>query len=139
MKGAAGALRAAGLTAALLLLPGCGDGGNEPDTFLLARQVAGGDADIGRRILQDGLYGCGACHAIPGIRHARGSVGPPLHGMAVRGYVAGRLPNYPDNLVAWIHDPKRIDPQSAMPDTGITLQEAAHVAAYLYTLRDLPR
>ncbi|WP_119679773.1 c-type cytochrome [Indioceanicola profundi] len=122
-----------------LTLTACNEAATERPASEIARHVAGGDPEIGRRILNDRDYGCGACHAIPGVRHARGSVGPPLHGMAVRGYVAGRLPNYPENLVNWIYDPQRIDPQSAMPNTGISREEATHVAAYLYTLQELPR
>lgn len=121
-----------------LAVAGCDVNGGREATARVGRIVAGGEPEVGRRILEDRTYGCGACHAIPGIRHARGSVGPPLHGMAVRGYVAGRLPNYPENLVSWIHRPQSIDPASAMPDTGISREEAVHVAAYLYTLTDLP-
>lgn len=129
---------AAALVAGLLLLAGCGDP-MPVNPSLAGRTVPGGDPGEGRAILTAGTYGCGACHAIPGIPGARGAVGPPLHGMAVRSIVAGRLPNRPDTLVHWIHAPQSIDPRSAMPDTGISPQEAAHVAAYLYTLRELPR
>jgi cytochrome c1 len=43
--------------------------------------------------------------------------------------------NTPHNLVAFIADPRSIDPKSAMPRTGITPAEARDVAAYLYSLR----
>ena len=46
----------------------------------------------------------------------------------------GRLNNTPDNLVAWIVDPHAIDPQNAMPPTGVDAREARDMAAYLYTL-----
>ena len=49
-------------------------------------------------------------------------------------YVDGRLPNTPDNLAAWIVDPHAIDPQNAMPPTGVSPSEARDMAAYLYTL-----
>jgi len=117
----------------LLSLSACGEAA--PDQAL---RVPGGDPEKGRAVLASNLYGCGSCHAIPGVAHARGSVGPPLHGMALRAYVAGRVPNQPGNLVAWIVDPQAIDPLNAMPRTGIGPEEATHVAAYLYTLRDLP-
>lgn len=133
--------RAVLLLAALLLalaLAGCGDP-MPANPSLAGRTVPGGDARAGRAILTGGIYGCGACHAIPGIPGARGAVGPPLHGMALRGVVAGRLPNQPEALIRWIHDPQGVDPRTAMPATGITPEEAAHVAAYLYTLRELPR
>lgn len=128
--------------AAAILLPlaacplaACGEAG--PDDG--HRTVLGGDARRGAAILTANTHGCGGCHTIPGIARAHGTVGPPLHGMALRGYVAGRLPNEPDNLIAWIAGPQGIDPQSAMPNTGITPAEAADVAAYLYTLREIPK
>jgi cytochrome c1 len=63
-----------------------------------------------------------------------GLVGPPLAGFAGRAYIAGRLPNRPDELVAWIRNPTLVDPETAMPDMGLSEEEAKHVAAYLYTL-----
>jgi cytochrome c1 len=119
----------------LLLLLGCDEGQVVPTS----QRVAGGDPERGRSVLADYRYGCGSCHSIPGVKGARGTVGPPLHGMGVRAYVAGRLPNEPGNLVAWILNPRRFDPESAMPATGITEAEAQDVAAYLYTLREVPR
>jgi hypothetical protein len=38
-------------------------------------------------------------------------------------------------MVRWIQDPKLIDSMSAMPNVGVTLPDAKHIAAYLYTLR----
>src|SRR5678810_1226335 len=38
--------------------------------------VAGGDAGRGKTAIA--VYGCGSCHTIPGIRTAKGTVGPPL-------------------------------------------------------------
>jgi len=45
------------------------------------------------------------------------------------------LPNAPDNMLAWIRDPQRVDPKTAMPNTGVTPSDARHIAAYLYTLK----
>jgi cytochrome c1 len=50
-------------------------------------------------------------------------------------YIGGVATNSPNNLVQWIENPKSIDPETAMPVTGISQVEARHVAAYLYTLR----
>jgi cytochrome c1 len=50
-------------------------------------------------------------------------------------YLAGHLPNTPANMQEWIQRPHSHDPQTVMPETGITAQEARDVAAYLYTLR----
>jgi cytochrome c len=114
------------LTAALLA--GCGDQAGRAQV-----QVAGGDALLGRRLVRD--YGCHACHTIPGVRGADALVGPPLVHWSRRVYVAGLLPNTPENLVAWIENPQRIHPESAMPNMGVTPTHARHIAAYLYTLR----
>lgn len=92
----------------------------------------GGRADHGAQLVS--YYGCVACHTIPGIRAARGEVGPPLAGFARRSFVAGDLPNTPDNVVRWLRDPPAIHPKTAMPALGMTPQEAKDIAAYLYTL-----
>ena len=91
-----------------------------------------GDPDRGRAAL-DG-FGCGACHVIPGLRAARGMVGPPLTGFARRSYIAGQLVNSPDNLVRWIADPQAVEPGTAMPDLGVVPTVARDMAAFLYTL-----
>lgn len=108
----------------------------EPPAYL---RVAGGDPGRGHSVIL--AYGCGACHSIPGVRGAVAWVGPPLTEWARRGYVAGRLPNTPENLVPWLVDPQAISPGSAMPNLGLTEAEARDAAAYLYTVgaRGLPR
>jgi cytochrome c1 len=92
--------------------------------------VAGGDAGRGRAALI--ALECGACHRIPGIPGARGTVGPPLDGFRQRVYIAGRHPNVPDRLVAWIRDAPSLDPGTAMPDLDVSESEARDIAAYLY-------
>jgi cytochrome c2 len=96
------------------------------------RLVAGGDAARGEAAFE--RYGCGACHEIPGVPEARGRVGPPLTGFGSRGYIAGELPNTPENLVAWVVHPQRVEPGTAMPELGVTPAEARSIAAYLYPL-----
>jgi cytochrome c1 len=80
-------------------------------------------------------YGCGGCHLIPGVHAARGMVGPPLIYLGQRTMIAGELPNTPENLVRWIENPKAVEPHTAMPDLGLSEDQAYDVAAYLYTLR----
>lgn len=92
-----------------------------------------GNADQGKQLIQN--YGCGACHIIPGVRGARGLVGPPLNYFADRTMIAGELPNTPPNLARWIQHPKQVEPGTAMPDLGVTQEQANDMAAYLYTLR----
>lgn len=92
-----------------------------------------GNAAQGKQLIQN--YGCGACHIIPGVPRARGLVGPPLYYFADRTMIAGELPNTPPNLARWIEHPKQVEPNTAMPDLGVTQDQANDIAAYLYTLR----
>jgi cytochrome c1 len=78
-----------------------------------------------------GHYGCGTCHTIGRVHGARGLVGPPLTGIGSRQYVAGMLYNNVTNLAAWIHDPKAINPKTAMPKLGVSDADAQAIAAFL--------
>ena len=99
----------------------------------LAEDLTGGNAEMAEaHVLR---YGCAGCHTIPGISGPQGLVGPPLADIGKRVYIAGVITNTPDNMVRWIVDPPSIDPQTAMPVTGISVAEARDVAAYLYALR----
>jgi cytochrome c len=91
-----------------------------------------GDPEAGRVALA--RRGCGACHAIAGVRGATGRVGPDLDGLRHRRFVAGRLPNNPENLVRFIVDPQGASPGSAMPDLDVVDAEARDMVAYLATL-----
>jgi cytochrome c1 len=71
---------------------------------------------------------------IPGVAAAEGRVGPPLTDLVDRTFIAGRLRNEPSALVRWIRDPRAVDPNTAMPDLGVTDGDARDIAAYLYTL-----
>lgn len=113
------------LLAGALLLAGCADSAPRP--------VAGGDPGRGPQLIRD--YSCHGCHLIPGVEGADGLVGPPLVHWRNRVYIAGRVPNRPENLVRWIMDPQAVDERTAMPDMGVTEEHARHIAAYLYTLR----
>lgn len=114
----------------MLMLSACG--GRQA---AITRTVEGGDAQRGGVAMRQ--YGCGACHVIPGVEQANKLVGPPLIGWADRIYIAGRVPNTPENLIVWIQNPQEIDPQNAMPNLGVSESEARDMAAYLYTLRGL--
>lgn len=80
-------------------------------------------------------YACHACHIIPGITGSKVFVGPTLDGVASRPLIAGSIPNTPDNLLAWIRHPTTIDPQTAMPDMGVTEDHARDMVAYLSILK----
>jgi cytochrome c2 len=98
-----------------------------------APPALGGDPDSGRLLLRQ--FGCGSCHEIPKVAAAKGKVGPPLAGIASRVYVAGVLPNTPENMAAFIRHPQQAAPRTAMPDLGVNEQHARDMVAYLYTLK----
>lgn len=94
--------------------------------------ATGGNAKRGKHLID--VAGCGTCHSVPGVRQARGRAAMPLDHFAERSFIAGRVPNVPNNLIRWVRNPQAIDPRTAMPDVGLTEQQARDVAAYLYTL-----
>jgi cytochrome c len=98
------------------------------------RVVKNGSVASGHTLIEE--HGCGACHSIPGVANAKGEVGPSLTKFASRSYIAGRVPNTTDVLVRWLENPQAVDPQTAMPNLGLSSQEARHIAAYLYSLED---
>ena len=95
--------------------------------------TGGGNADRGEHLVT--TYGCTSCHDIPGVNGPKGMVGPPLGKMAVRQYIAGKFVNTPQNMMQWIQNPQRMDPQNAMPNLGVTPNDARDITAYLYTLK----
>lgn len=95
--------------------------------------VAVGDAARGRAHVA--RLGCGVCHTIPRMPGAIGIVGPPLGGIAERALLAGTLPNRPEVLVRFLHDPPGLVPNTGMPRLPLSEQEARDIAAYLATLR----
>jgi cytochrome c1 len=111
-----------------LVLAGC-NGGKAKRPYIVA---TGGNPEHGRQLMQS--YGCGACHMVPGVQGARGLVGPPLFYLGQRTMIAGELPNSPRNLVQWIQHPRSVEPKTAMPDLGLTEDQAYDIAAYLYSL-----
>lgn len=78
--------------------------------------------------------GCGSCHEIPGLAWPRGRIGPALEGFAARTVIAGRIPNRPDALAAFVRDAPALVPGTTMPAMPISEEQARDVAAYLYTL-----
>jgi cytochrome c len=98
-----------------------------------ARELTGGDPRKGKLAIVK--YGCDTCHNIPGVMTATATVGPPLSQIALRSYLAGRIDNTPENMIKWIRQPHSVDPQTAMPETGVTERDGRDIAAYLYTLR----
>lgn len=116
------ALHAVSALGCCALLAACGEPPLLPD----------GDPENGRLLLRQ--FGCGSCHEIPGVADARGNVGPSLDRIARRIYLAGRVPNHPDDMAQWIRAPQRFDPRTQMPDLQVSEAHARDMVAYLYTL-----
>lgn len=126
------ALRVSVAIPLLAAVAACTSAGSTPTPD--AEQIrALGDPNKGKELIL--AVGCGSCHVVPGIVDANGLVGPPLDHMARRQYVAGVLRNTPDNLVHWIQHPQQVVPGNAMPEMGLSQEEAQLIAAYLYTLK----
>ena len=124
--------------AIVFLLIGCSAGADTVNGVPEPRLASASVVASGRNLLAN--YGCGSCHTIPGVPGANSMAGPPLNRFYERSYVAGRLPNTWDNLAKFIQHPQEIDPGNAMPDLGVSNDEAYDMAAYLYhqlNLRDL--
>jgi cytochrome c oxidase subunit 2 len=81
--------------------------------------------------------GCGACHIVPGVPGASGTIGPNLAGVASRTRIAGgAVPNNgPDDLKRWIMNPPALKPGTAMPNLGLSDDDATKIVAFLETLK----
>ncbi len=79
--------------------------------------------------------GCIACHAITGTA-AQCVVGPNLTRFGSRqSMAAGLMPNTPDNLARWLHNPQAVKPGSLMPNLLLNDAEIAALSAYLHSLK----
>jgi cytochrome c2 len=113
-----------GLLVLLAGLSGCGQSTRE-------HEPAQAERARGRMLLA--AYGCIACHQIKGMNAPERSVGPSLEHIARNSYIGGILPNNGDALARWIVEPRRISPGTAMPDLGVSADEARAMTAYLYS------
>jgi putative membrane protein len=124
------ALAKVSLIAVAMMLVSCGP---SKESKVWAADVTGGDPARGRTAIQH--YGCIACHTVDGIRQSEAMVGPPLLRMASRSYLAGNLENNAANMIRFIQHPKKLHSDTAMPEMGVTDQDAKDIAAYLYCFR----
>ncbi len=115
------------VVAMVLLLAACSAGVNGMPEPHPAPQSS---IEAGRRLIAS--YGCGTCHTIPGVPGANGKAAPPLYRFYERSYIAGKLPNTEENLIKWIQNPQQMEPGNAMPDMGVSAEDARNIAAYLY-------
>ena len=92
-----------------------------------------GDARLGQELFES--KGCIACHQ---IRGEGGDTGPALDGIGDRSrrpMLAGSLENTSENKWRWIINPQLVKPGTAMSPQPLNPVEAAHLVAYLETLR----
>jgi cytochrome c len=122
--------RVCGLLLSALIVASAGCTHGEADAMALTH---GGSATRGRQLIRK--YGCGSCHTIPRVPGAESTVGPSLQGEGTRAYIAGVMPNVPENMIRWIMDPPSVDDKTAMPNLHVSAVDARDIAAYLYTLQ----
>ena len=92
-----------------------------------AAELTGGDPARAPELMRH--YGCVACHTVRGVAAPGGLLGPNLSDPEKL------LTRKPQELIAYIVDPKSANPKSVMPRTGISEMEASDVVAYLLSLR----
>ena len=116
----------AGAAIAVAALTAC-NSADKPATSTL------GNAKLGKEAIEK--YGCGSCHTIPGVKEADALVGPPLTKFSERSFIAGQLANTEENLARWVRDPQGVEPGTAMPNLGVSEEDARNIAAYISTIK----
>ena len=101
------------------------------DDVATARRTEAYDEDKrGEIVLRQ--YACHACHQIEGVVGPDTNVGPALVDWRTRRYIAGTLPNTPENLARWIVDPPGVSPGTLMPDLDVSEAHAREMADFLF-------
>jgi cytochrome c oxidase subunit 2 len=78
--------------------------------------------------------GCVNCHAVEGV-NTYNRVGPDLSHIGSRTSIAaGMLPNTRENMIEWLRYTDTVKPGVAMPNLGLSQEEAESLTAYLETL-----
>lgn len=78
--------------------------------------------------------GCINCHAVKGV-NTYNRTGPDLSHIGSRTSIAGgMLANTPENMVRWLRFTDTVKPGVAMPNLGLSQEEAEQLTAYLQTL-----
>ncbi len=98
-----------------------------------AAEPASGDAAAGRKRFAE--LTCANCHSIRGLNQQK-QYGPDLTHLATRASLAAeRLPNTPENLRRWLHEPQVIKPGCFMPNLNLSDPDLTQLTAFLETLR----
>ena len=105
----------------------------QEQTAGMSGPVAAGDAARGQTIFLNQNI-CWSCHTIDGTK-AQAKIAPrPLTHFTTYEQIAQTLPNTPDNLRKWLHDPQAVKPGTAMPNLNLKAQDVEDLVAYLETL-----
>jgi len=96
-----------------------------------SQAVAIADPERGRVAIE--RAGCGACHTIAGV-WPQGRTAMAIDRIADQALIAGRLPNRPDLLAAFLRNAPATVPGSTMPPMPLGEEEARDAVAYLYSL-----
>ncbi len=92
-------------------------------------QVGAGDPVHGQQVFMSGP--CVSCHTIEGTA-AQGKVAPrPLTHFASYDKIAQVIPNTPDNLARWLHNPQDVKPGTLMPNLNLKQQDIVDLVAFL--------
>lgn len=124
------------LAIALLSLAACNS--HEPAATTSSQTAApapggAGDAARGKQLIAQ--YGCQTCHVVPGVEGLGGTMGPSLQGFGTHPQIVRKVPNDQTTLAAFLQNPQAVDPQTAMPNLGISAADARDLAAFLHTLK----
>ena len=78
--------------------------------------------------------GCINCHAVQGV-NTYNRTGPDLSHIGSRTSIAaGMLPNTRENMIEWLRYTDTVKPGVAMPNLGLSQEEAESLTAYMQTL-----
>jgi cytochrome c oxidase subunit 2 len=92
-------------------------------------------ADAQKGALAFATGACVGCHTISGTA-AAGKIGPNLTHIGSHETLAGAImPNNPEKLATWLHNPPGIKPGSIMPNLNLTDDQVQGLVAYLEELK----
>jgi cytochrome c oxidase subunit 2 len=98
-----------------------------------AREPTDSMAIEGKQLVTNGI--CISCHTIRGTQ-AQGTIGPDLtHVGSRQTLVATILPNTPENMFRWIHNPDSVKPGTKMKIPQLPDDQIRKIVAYLQSLK----
>ncbi|MEZ4369741.1 MAG: cytochrome c [Polyangiaceae bacterium] len=99
--------------------------------------LADANLEKGRKLIEE--KGCGSCHVMSGVPAFMTKPDPKAadentrRGQALAPDLRWARDKFPvESLIAWIKDPKSIKPDTRMPVTSLTNDEARDIAAYVF-------